>query len=374
MAQPALTPGKRVVVSEFAEDPPEAIERFMTLADQPAPDPAQLGPREVIVAVRSCAVGWVDLLMTSGQYQHMPHPPYTPGLEYAGEVVGTGPEVQAHEAAPGDAVLVDGLVAGPRSVGAYQAQGGFASHAVLPVEALRPLPAGLSFDEAASLLSNYETAYHALVACGRLQAGETVLIPGASGSTGLAAVHVAKLLGATVIAVGRDPAKLAAVKAHGADHVVLGAEPGIPGVRRFRDEVKALTGGAGVDVVHDGVGGDLSLECLRCVKFGARFLIVGWAATPDVARGKGQRGAPNANQLPTNLIMMKSLTVQGCPMVLTTLRDPSIRAPRLAQILRWVESGALRPHVSRVYPLAEFKDAMRAKWRGEIFGGCVLHP
>ena len=106
----------------------------------------------------------------------------------------------------------------------------------------------------------------------------------------------------------------------------------------------------------------------------ARFLIVGWASTPFVARGKGQRGAPNANQLPTNLIMMKSLDVLGCPTVISTVHDPASRAPRLAQVLEWAEKGAIRPHVSHTFPLSEVKAAMRAKWSGEVIGGAVLHP
>jgi NADPH2:quinone reductase len=110
------------------------------------------------------------------------------------------------------------------------------------------------------------------------------------------------------------------------------------------------------------------------VAFGARFLVVGWASTPMVAKGKGARGAPNANVLPTNLIMMKGLDVLGCPTAISTKEDPSIRAPRLAQVLAWAESGAIRPHVSHVFALADHREAMRAKWRGEVIGGCVLHP
>jgi NADPH2:quinone reductase len=340
-----------------------------------APEPATLGPRDVIVEIRSASVGWVDLLMSSGQYQHMASPPYTPGLEYAGVVAWTGAEVAPERLAPGDAIYVDGLLAGPRSLGAYQAWGGFASYAVAPMEAVRRLPAEFSFDQGCNLLGNYETAYHCLVARGELQVGETVLINGASGSTGLAAVHVAKLLGATVIATGRSDDKLAIVRAQGADHVInCRSTDGSPGVRRFRDEVKALTGGRGVDVVYDGVGGEISNESLRCMRFGARFLVVGWAATPNVARGKGQRGAPNANVLPTNLIMMKGLDVLGCPTILSTLNDPSIRAPRLDRIMKWVEEGRLHPYISHVFPLDDFKEAMRAKWRGDVVGGCVLHP
>jgi NADPH:quinone reductase len=368
------TSGQRVVVSELGETPLDAVERHMSLEAMDPPDPAKLSARDVVIAIRSASVGWVDLLMTSGQYQHMRKPPYCPGLEYAGDVTWKGADVGA-ELHVGDRVLVDALVAGPRSLGDYQAYGGFASFAVAPAEAVRPIPGKLGFDQACNLLGNYETAYHCLVARGQLAAGETVLIHGASGATGLAAVQVAKLLGATVIATGRSDAKLAVVKSQGADHVLSCKNPdGTPGVRAFREDVKALTGGRGVDVVYDGVGGDISLESLRCVRFGARFLIVGWASTPFVAKGKGQRGAPNANVLPTNLIMMKGLDVLGCPTVISTVNDPSIRAPRLAAILRWAEEGKIVPHVSHVFPLADFKDAMRAKWNGDVIGGCVLHP
>lgn len=364
-------PGRRVVVTELGETPLEAIEKLVAIEEQPVPDVAGLAKDDVLVEVRSASVGWVDLIMSSGQYQHMPSPPYTPGLEYAGVVVWAGPDAGAHVAV-GDRVLADGLLTGPRSLGAHQRWGGWASYAVAPAAAVRRIPGALSFDQACNLLGNYETAYHCLVARGRLQRGETVLVHGASGSTGLAAVQVAKLLGATVIATGRSPEKLARVKEEGADHVLtLGSGEGRPSLR---DQVKALTGGRGVDVVYDGVGGDISVESLRCVAFGARFLVVGWAATPFVAKGKGGRGAPNANVLPTNLIMMKGLDVLGCPTVISTIQDPSIRAPRLERILTWAEEGAIRPWVSHVFPLAAIREAMRAKWSGEVTGGCVVHP
>jgi NADPH2:quinone reductase len=368
-----MEPGQRVVVSQFGETPLESVERYLTLEPMAAPDPERLGARDVIVAIKSAQVGWVDLLMTSGQYQHMPRPPYCPGLEYAGVIAWTGSEVDAGKLAVGDAVLVDGFQAGPRSLGAYQAWGGFASYAVAPAEAVLRIPGGLSFDHACNLLGSYETAYHCLIARGRLAAGETVLVHGASGSTGLAAVHVAKLSGARVIATGRSDEKLAAVAAEGADHVInCKGQDG--GIKSFREEVKALTGGRGVDVVYDGVGGEISLESLRAVAFGARYLIVGWAATPFVALGQGRRGAPNANMLPTNLIMMKGIDVLGCPTVISTVINPSLRAPRLQTVLGWAESGRIRPRVSHVFALADFKAAMRAKWNGDVIGGCVLHP
>jgi len=113
---------------------------------------------------------------------------------------------------------------------------------------------------------------------------------------------------------------------------------------------------------------------LRCVKFGARFLIVGWAATPFVAKGKGQRGAPNANRLPTNLILMKGLKVLGSPTVIATQHDPTIRAKRLEDIFKWVEDGKISPYISDVFPLSEVKEALRAKWNGKIIGGAAIRP
>jgi NADPH2:quinone reductase len=368
---PLLPPGRKVVVSEFGETPLDALEHHTSIAPMEPPDVNELSPRDVVIAVESASVGWVDLLMMSGQYQHMPKPPYTPGMECAGVVVWKGADVD--RVRMGEGVLIDPFLSGPRSLGAYQKWGGWASYVVAPAEAAIAIPQALSFDQACNLLGNYETAYHCLVTRGRLRAGETVLIHGASGSTGLAAVHVAKLIGATVIATGRSESKLAHVKVEGADHVVMVASEG-GGIRAFRDEVKALTGGRGVDVVYDGVGGDISIESLRCVAFGARFLIVGWAATPFVAKGQGQRGAPNANVLPTHLIMMKGLDVLGCPTAISTAQDPSIRAPRLAQILAWAESGKIQPRVSHRFSLEEYRQAARAKWAGEITGGCVLHP
>lgn len=360
-----MKPGLRVVVKEFGEDPMEALEKHVVVEPQPPPDPASLRSTDAILAVQSAGVAWVDLLMTSGQYQHMPKPPYCPGLEFCGEVVWAGADAKSKV---GDRVIADGLLTGPRSKGDYQAWGGFETYAVAPDAALHPIPKVFSFDQAASFFGNFETAYHCLVACGDLQKGETVLILGASGASGLAAVQLAKVLGATVIAGGRSKEKLAIVKAHGADHVVV-TEGG-----SFRDEVKAITNGRGVQMVYDAVGGATSIESLRCVDFGARFLIVGWASTPDVAKGKGQRGAPNANVLPTNLILMKGLKVLGCPMAISTHRDPSIRIERVKKLLAWAESGALAPVVSATYPITKVKDAMKAKWESRHPGGIVLRP
>lgn len=356
-----------LTVHAWGETPLQTLSASVRLEDQA--QPSDLAPDDVVLRVRSCAVGWVDLLMMSGQYQHMANPPYTPGLEFAGEVVAVGAQVTRVRV--GDAVLADGFHTGPRSRGRHQRWGGMATFAVLPERAAIPLPAGLSFDHAVNLLGNYETAHHVVIHRGRVQPGECVLIHGASGATGLASVHVAKRLGATVIATGRTQAKLDVVRAQGADHV-LQISDGQGGIRRFRDEVKELSGG-GVHVVVDGVGGPISVESIRSMRFGGRYCIVGWAATPFVARGRGKRGAPNANQLPTNLIQMKGLDVLGCPAVISTLHDPTLRPRRLAWLLDQVAQG-LRPHVGPAYALADFDAAFRAKWRSAHVGGCVIRP
>ena len=373
MAQ-VLPAGKRVIVSEYGETPLEALDSFVKLESTEPFDTASVGRNEVLVHVRAAQVGWVDLLMTSGQYQHMPDPPYVPGLEYAGLVAFAGADVRV-EGRPletGERVLVDPFLAGPRSHGKYRRSGGFATHALVPEEAVIRVPPNLSLEEACNLLGNYETAYHCLVARGRLRVGETVLVNGATGATGLAAVRIAKLLGATVIATGRSHDKLQVVREQGADHVIaLGEAEGGP--RSLRDQVKAIVPG-GVDVVYDGVGGEISQESLRCVAFGARFLVVGWASTPFVAKGKGGRGAPNANVLPTNLVLMKGLDVLGCPTAISTVHDPSIRAERLAKVLAWASEGKIRPLVARSFPLESYDEAMRAKWNNAFTGGVVLVP
>ena len=360
--------GNRVVINAFGETPPDAIAQHLAIEAQSMPDGATLESTDVIVAVKSAAVGWVDLLMTSGQYQHLPQPPYTPGLEYAGEVAWVGSAVARVKV--GDRVMADGFLTGPRSYGNYRSWGGFAAWAVAPESAMLPIPATFTLDQASNFLGNYETAYHCLVARGRLTRAETVLVHGATGATGLAAVQIAKHLGATVIATGRSTQKLAQVKA---DHV-LALHAREDGSFRFRDEVKALTGGKGVDVVYDAVGGEISKESMHCVRFGARFLIVGWASTPFVARGKGERGAPHANQLPTNSMMMKGLDVLGCPTAIATHENPGIRRERLEALLAWANAGALTPAAPYAFSLSEVREAMLAKWESRYVGGCVLHP
>ena len=354
-----LPPGRRAMVRALAKDPAEGIDAI-AIEPQDAPDPRRLADDELVIAVRSANVGWVDLLMTSGQYQHVPEPPYTPGLELAGEVVAIGAGVTAVQV--GAKVIADGAQTGPRSLGAHRRWGGFASYTVAPAHAVMPLPPTFSFDEGACLLGGTETAYHALVHRADVRAGEIVLVLGATGSTGLAAVAMAKLLGARVIAVGRSAAKLESARQVGATDVIAGAVD-------LKAEVKRLTDGRGADVVYDSIGGEASVAALRAAAFGARFVVVGWSSTPLVAR----RGR-DPNTLPTNLILMKSIDVLGSPAMIAVHRDPSIRTERLARILAWAAAGELRPHIGAVFGMDALHEALRAKWESRYPGNIVLHP
>lgn len=369
----AATEGNKINLPRYAASQEDAVENVLHLEGMSMPDPMSLQGNEVLVAVKSSAVSFVDLLMLSGQYQHLLPLPCTPGLEYAGTVLAVGSEVRPDKFKVGDRVLSDFILTGPRSKGPYQRNGGWASFAIAPDYALHHVPDGLSFDQACTFLANYETAYYALVTRGRVEAGETVLINGASGATGMAAVQMAKILGAQVIATGRSSSKLEAVRAFGADHLIETASDG-DGVRKFRDEVKQLTGGRGADVVYDTVGGDVSLECMRSLRFGGRHVIVGWAGNTNVAKGHGQRGSDNADRLPTNIMMMKGLHIMGSPMVIHTQSDMSIRTERLARIKAWAAEGRIRPYVSKADSIQNFRDVMRARLKGSVVGGCVVNP
>jgi NADPH:quinone reductase len=357
-----LPVGRHAVQSALGTSPLDALDH-LRLEPQPAPEPKG---DEILIAVKAATVGWVDLLMSSGQYQHVPEPPYTPGLEFAGVVAAVGPD--AAEVSVGDRIIADGLYTGPRSLGAHRRFGGFATWALAPARAAIPLPPPLSFDEGACLLGGYETAYHALVHRAHVQPGEVVLVLGATGSTGLAAVQLAKHLGATVIAAGRTPSKLEVVASHGADHTLRTTDEA-GSLRRFRDDLKAMTGGRGVDVVYDAVGGNASTEALRGTAFGGRFVLVGWTSTPFAARGDR-----DPNVLPTNLILMKGVDVLGSPAAIAVHREPSLRDERLSAILDWARGRALRPLVSETYALEDLHAALRDKWASRHVGNIVIHP
>ena len=305
--------------------------------------------------------------MMCGVYQHKPLLPYTPGLEYSGIVQAVGAEAESSFSI-GDRVLIDGFYVGPRSSGAYQKYGGFASFAVAPHAALRAVPAHFDFQQACNFIGNYETAYHALIHCGGLQAGEVVLIHGASGATGLAAVHLAKLVGATVIATGRSSEKLSVVKEQGADFT-LSLEQGADGRYSFKDQVRACLGGKGVDLVYDGVGGGLIEHSLRSLRFGGTYLVVGWASTPFISK---RQSGPRSNQIPSNLVLMKGLKVVGSPAVIGAQKEPWVRKKRIEDLHRWVDEGRITPYCHRTYTANNIKTALLDKWNGKIVGGAAI--
>ncbi|MEE2643804.1 MAG: zinc-binding dehydrogenase [Myxococcota bacterium] len=375
----ALPPDLRLQVSALGESP---LEAQLSLEERAAPSTETLGARELLIKIHAAPIAWVDLMMLTGQYQQRPPIPYTPGLEYSGEVLATGVEARARFQ-PGARVIVDFLSAGPRSGGAYARWGGCARYGVAPLEAVHPIPKGLDFPEAATLMGAYETAYHCLIERGQLRAGERLLLHGASGATGLAALQIALAVGAEVVATGRSQAKLEQIKALGASVTLPLSAPSDPSAPyRLREALEAALGvGARADLCYDPIGGHLSVESLRALRFGGRHLVVGWTSTPKAGRRRaalnsaGVRGvtAP-ANQLPTHLILMKGISVLGCPMVISTQRDPALREPRLETLWRWLREGKLHPQLSHRYALSNYLMALEARWRGEVLGGCVLLP
>lgn len=307
------------------------------LKELPLPEP---GPGEVRVAVKAASLNFPDLLMTEGKYQLKPNLPFTLGMELAGVIDAVGEGVT--DFAPGDAV------AGGSRIGA------FADYIVMPAAGLRNKPSGFSFAEASAFGAAYLTAYVSLVRRGNLQAGETLLVHGASGGVGLAAVEVGKLLGATVIATSASDEKLKVVKARGADHV-------INVTRGFREEVKALTGGRGADVIYDPVGGDVFDESVRCIAFDGRLLVIGFTS------GR----IPSVN---VNMPLIKGFSVVGVRAGEYGRQFPEKGRENLETVWRWAEEGRVRPHIHAEVALADWRRAFEMMRGREVVGKVVLVP
>lgn len=378
-----LPTGLHAVINEYGKNQGDAIQRCVELVPQLPPLLSDLLDGDVVIAIEAAEVVWTDTVMATGQYQHQPRLPFTPSSTFAGIVVWASQMAKKKGVVEGQRVM--SMTGGPRSSGRYQRWGGCASYAVARADAIRKVPPHWSASEMASLGYGMDTVHYCLVECAGLRGGENILIHGASGGVGIPAVRVAKLLGATVIATTRNAAKRDFLLSLGADHVVCIADESTGRLRPFRDDVKALTGGRGVDVVYDGVGGDdVSVESMRCCAFGAKFLIVGWAATPNVAAGGGKgrgKGAPNPNRIPTNLIMMKGLRVIGCPAVIAltaqgTEKGREILSRRIRDIEDWTFSGKLPPPVvARSFPLSEVKAALSTRVAsGSELGSTVVIP
>jgi len=306
--------------------------------DVPTPTP---GPGEVLVRVKAASVNFPDLLMTRGEYQFKPPPPFTPGLDLAGEVAALGEGVTGWS-------LGDPVVGGARL-------GGFAEYAVLSAEALKPKPARLSFAQAAAYGAAYLTAYVALVRRARLEPGEWVLVHGAAGGVGLAAVDLAKALGARVIAASASDEKLAAIQALYAPDAVVNVTGG------FRERVKEITGGRGADIIYDPVGGDVFDESVRCIAFDGRLLVIGFTS----------------GRIPTvsvNMPLIKGFSVMGVRAGEYGRRFPERGRENVQAVWRMADEGTIRPHVHAELPLDHWRKAFDLLANRRVVGKAVIAP
>lgn len=316
----------RAIVCERLGDP-----EHLVLREVPSPAP---GPGEVKVALRARGVSFVDVLVIAGQYQTKREVPFIPGGEAAGVVVELGAGV--NHVAPGDRVLVPG---------------GYADEVVAPAARVIPLPATVTFEAAAAFRSNYATAYYGLQR-GRLAPGEVLLVLGAAGGVGLAAVDVGKLLGATVIAAAGSEEKLAVCTRMGADHV-------IDYTKGFREQVKTLTDDRGADVIYDPVGGDVTDESMRCIAPFGRLLIVGFTS-----------GRPA--QLKANHLLIKDAEAIGFTIGGLSRLDPARERKNLSILMGWLGAGRITPHVSHRLPLEQAAEALTLVRDRKVIGKAVL--
>lgn len=309
----------------------------VTLTDQPTPARA---PGEVLVRVRAASLNFPDLLMTRGEYQLKPPLPFVAGLEFAGEVL--------------EADADSGLALGDAVYGGNKT-GAFAEYAAVPARAVTRMPHGIGFPAAAALGAAYGTAYTGLVEIGELKAGQWVLIHGASGGVGLAAVELAKRLGAHVIATTGSPEKVARLKAASEADAVILAEG------HFREQVAELTRGALCDLVYDPVGGDIFDESTRCVAFGGKLLVIGFA------------GGRIAN-ISTNIPLIKGFSVVGVRAGEYARRFPDRGRAIREAVATLAADGRLNPHIDRTLPLENWREAYKAMADRRIVGKIVLEP
>ncbi|HEX4183856.1 MAG TPA: NADPH:quinone oxidoreductase family protein [Caulobacteraceae bacterium] len=298
-------------------------------------------PGEVLVKVRAAAVNFPDLLQTRGEYQHKPPLPFIPGLEMAGEVAALGEGVDRFRI--GDPVVGGAMI------------GGFSEYAVSPAAGLRLKPERLSFAQAAGYGAAYLTAYVSLVRRARAEPGEWVLVHGAAGGVGLAAVDLAKALGCKVIAASASDAKLAVVAAEYAPDAVVNVTGG------FRERVKELTGGRGADVVYDPVGGDIFDESVRCIAFDGRLLVVGFTS------GR----IPNIS---VNMPLIKGFSVLGVRAGEYGRQFPERGRENTQAIWALAEEGRVHPRVHAELPLEQWRKAFDLLANRQVIGKAVIRP
>jgi NADPH:quinone reductase len=306
------------------------------LRDVPDPPPPAAG--EVQVRIRARGAQYVDVLMLAGKYQFRPEPPFIPGSEAAGDVVGVGPDVTRFRI--GDRVM------------SRHRLGAFAELGNASAENCDPIPTGLSLEQAAVFRGAYSTAYHALLQRGRLQEGDRVLIHGAAGGIGIPAIQIAKLFGAQVIATASTDEKRAVCRAEGADHAI-DYQSG------FRDKVMELTEGRGVNIIYDPVNGPTFEESLRCLAWGGRILILGFlGGAPALAR--------------TNYLLIKGIEAIGVRIGGLNEAHPEIAAANARTLLDLAGQGKLKPRIWRRFPLAEAAEAVQSLIDRQVIGKVVL--
>jgi NADPH2:quinone reductase len=310
----------------------------LAVGDIAAPTPAK---GQVLVDVKAAGVNFPDVLMVQGKYQFKPPLPFAPGCELAGIVKAVGDGVT--HVKPGDRVL------------ALVMHGGFAEQAVADAAAVVPLPDAVDFATGAAFMFTYGTSYHALRDRAALQPGETLLVLGAAGGVGLAAVELGKLMGARVIAAASSAHKLEVCRSRGADDTIDYSSEDL------RERVKALTEGRGVDVVYDPVGGGYSEPALRSMAWKGRFLVVGFA-NGEIPR------------IALNLTLLKGCSIVGVFWGHFTTKEPQANAAHVRSLLEWIAAGRLKPFVSERYPLARGVEALLAMQARRVKGKVVILP
>jgi len=297
------------------------------------------GPGEVVVTTRAASVNFPDVLIIQNKYQFKPPLPFSPGSELAGVVKEVGDGVSAWR--PGDKVI------------AFTTYGAFAQEVKTEATRLLPLPEGMSFETGAAFLLTYGTSDHALRDRAALRPGETLLVLGAAGGVGLAAIEIGKALGARVIACASSQEKLAVCRSHGADEMIDYA------AEDLRERIKTLTGGRGVDVVYDAVGGPYSEPAFRSLAWRGRLLVVGFAAG-------------EIPKLPLNLALLKGASVVGVFWGDFVRRESKAFAESVEQLGEWYRAGKLKPHVSQTFRLDQAAEALKLMAARQVKGKVVL--
>ncbi|TNF57443.1 MAG: NADPH:quinone oxidoreductase family protein [Burkholderiales bacterium] len=308
----------------------------LTLEEMPDPAPRE---GEVLIAMMAAGVNFPDALMVQGKYQAKPPLPFVPGAELAGTVLATGPGVD--NARPGDRVI------------ASCRMGAFAEKVIVQAAHLIPLPASINFDVGASFMLTYGTSYHALKGRAQLQPDETLLVLGAAGGVGLAAVQIGKALGARVIAAASSPEKLSICQSHGADELIDYTREDL------RDRLKHLTAGKGPDVIYDPVGGPFTEQAFRSIAWGGRHLVVGFADG-------------TIPSLPLNLTLLKGASIVGVFWGEFVTRQVTSFQRDLAEMFSLLAQGRLSPHVSARYPLAQGAQALQDLLDRKVTGKVII--